>query len=186
MADLLEREPGLGAVACRLLNEDGSIQRVCRRFPTFGTLLAAHTSIQYRPAGRRLLDRLMMKEWGQDTDRLVDQPAAACLMIRREALERVGLFDEGLFLLYNDVDLCKRIRRAGYGIHYRASLVALHQGSASLKRFAPLRRTYIDNVIHYVRKHYGPWMGWAFAFLVAADAARLGRWDEALEALRHA
>ncbi|HVR85148.1 MAG TPA: glycosyltransferase family 2 protein, partial [Planctomycetota bacterium] len=92
MVQFLDRNPGYGAVACRLVYEDGRLQRSCRRFPTLFALLAAHSSLRFYGCGRRALDRWLMMDWTHDTSRDVDQPAAACLLIRGETLRRVGPF----------------------------------------------------------------------------------------------
>jgi hypothetical protein len=175
MAGFLQTHPAYGAVACQLVHEDGSLQRSCRRFPSFLTLLAVHTSVRYSKTGQRQLDRLYMRDWDHRTDRDVDQPAAACLLLRAEVPRRVGLFDANCFLLYNDVDLCKRVRAAGYRIAYESRLRTLHKESASLEKYPRLSEEGLRNVMHFVRKHYGPLAAWGFALAVAVDALRLGQ-----------
>lgn len=178
LAEFLETHPGYGGAACTLLNEDRTVQRSCRRFPSYLTLLALHTALRYRPFGRRLRSRLLMHDWDHRGDRDVDQPAAACFLVRRDVLERVGLFDEGCFLLYNDVDLCLRIRRAGYAIAYRSALETVHREGASLSRFATLREEERRNVTHYIRKQYGPLLAVLFRCALAGDALWRGAWRE--------
>jgi hypothetical protein len=119
------------------------------------------------------MDRWLMHDWPHDTSRDVDQPAAACLLVRGETLRRVGFFDTGFFLLYNDVDLCKRIRAAGYSIAYLSSLRAVHSEGASLRRYARLDDESVRNALHYAHKYYGPLAAAAFYMLVRGDAWRL-------------
>jgi hypothetical protein len=64
----------------------------------------------------------------------VDHAAGAAMLIRREVIERVGLFDERFFLYYEDVDYCLRVHRAGYTVQLVPELVFAHQGSASSSR----------------------------------------------------
>lgn len=183
LVNFLDAHPAYGAAACRLLNEDRSLQRSCRRFPTYGTLLAVHTALRFRPIGDRLRSRLLMHDWDHAGDRDVDQPMAACLMVRRDVLEEVGLFDEGCFLLYNDVDLCLKIRRGGYAIAYRSGLETVHKEGASLTKFAGLRDEERRNVTHYIRKQYGPFLAWFFSCVIAGDALWRGAWKESLRIL---
>lgn len=173
MVEFLDRNPGHGAVACRLVFEDGRLQRSCRRFPTWLALLAAHSSLRYRECGKRAMDRWVMRDWPHDASRDVDQPAAACLLVRGETLRRVGPFDTGFFLLYNDVDLCRRIRAARHRIAYLPSLSAVHSEGASLRRYGRLDAESFRNALHYANKYYGPLAAAAFFLLVRADAWRL-------------
>ena len=133
--------------------------------------------MRYRPRGKELLDRLHMEDWDHASDRDIDQPAAACFMMRTTVARRVGLFDEGCFLLYNDVDLCKRIRQRSIRIAFVSHLRVIHLGGASLNRFAGLGGERLRNVIRYVRKHYGPLSVWIFKLLLFVDALRLGQRD---------
>lgn len=89
----------------------------------------------------------------------VDQPAAACLMVARTALESIGGFDEDFRpAWFEDVDLCRRIRDRGGRIQYQPGARFLHQGGYSLKHLS--RQNFLEifhtNQIRYFRKHYGP------------------------------
>jgi len=88
----------------------------------------------------------------------VDQPAAACLMVSREALETVGGFDEEFRpAWFEDVDLCRRIRNHGGRIRYQPEARFLHHGGYSLAHLAP--QSFLEhfhrNQIRYFRKHHG-------------------------------
>ena len=89
----------------------------------------------------------------------VEQPAAACLMISRSALESIGGFDEYFYpAWFEDVDLCRRIRNQGGRIQYRPEAVFLHQGGYSLQRleYQNFLESFYSNQIRYFRKHHGP------------------------------
>ena len=90
--------------------------------------------------------------------RVVDQPAAACLMIRREALEEVGGFDESFApAWFEDVDLCKRIRNRGGKIVLHMGARFLHEGGFSVGRigYEAFVRIFRRNQIRYFVKHHG-------------------------------
>src|SRR5262249_54226828 len=137
------------------------------------TLLAAHSSLRFYGSGRRAMGRWLMEDWAHDSSRDVDQPAAACLLLRGETLRQVGPIDTGFFLLYNDVDLCWRIRAAGQRIAYLSQLGTVHREGGSLKRFARLDAESVRNAVHYAHKRYGPLAAAAFYVLVRGDAWRL-------------
>ncbi len=88
----------------------------------------------------------------------VDQPAAACLMVSKAALEIVGGFDEEFRpAWFEDVDLCRRIRNHGGRIRYQPAARFLHHGGYSLAHLAPQNflEYFHRNQIRYFRKHYG-------------------------------
>lgn len=98
----------------------------------------------------------------------VDQPAAACLMVCREALEVIDGFDEDFRpAWFEDVDLCRRIRNEGGRIRYQPEAQFLHHGGHSLEKLS--RQEFLEsfhrNQIRYFRKHHG-----------ARSAARVRRW----------
>ena len=56
------------------------------------------------------------------------------MLVRRDALEQLGGLDEGFFLYCEDMDLCRRLRDAGYDVRYEPAAVAIHEGGASAPR----------------------------------------------------
>jgi N-acetylglucosaminyl-diphospho-decaprenol L-rhamnosyltransferase len=88
----------------------------------------------------------------------VDQPAGACLMVSRHALEAVGGFDEAFYpAWFEDVDFCRRIRRQGGRIRYQPEACFLHFGGHSLGQMSrqDFLKSYHRNQIRYFRKHHG-------------------------------
>ncbi len=88
----------------------------------------------------------------------IDQPAAACLMIAREALEKIGGFDEAFQpAWFEDVDLCRRIWDQGGHIRYQPAARFLHQGGYSLQRMTSqdFLECFHKNQIRYFQKHHG-------------------------------
>jgi N-acetylglucosaminyl-diphospho-decaprenol L-rhamnosyltransferase len=88
----------------------------------------------------------------------VDQPAAACLMVTRTALESIGGFDEDFSpAWFEDVDLCRRIRNGGGRIQYHPGARFLHLGGYSLNHLSrqAFLETFHTNQIRYFKKHHG-------------------------------
>jgi GT2 family glycosyltransferase len=88
----------------------------------------------------------------------IDQPAAACLMLCREALEAIDGFDESFRpAWFEDVDLCRRIRNEGGRIRYQPKARFLHHGGYSVKNLPreDFLEFYHRNQIRYFRKHHG-------------------------------
>ncbi len=178
MLDFLAEHPEHGAVAPRLVHPDGSTQRTVQAFPGWWTPLFFATPFERWFPRSFELERYFMRAWDQEDSRDIDQPPAACLLLRREVLERVGLFDERLWLFYNDVDLSRRIRSDGWKTHYLAEARVVHHVGASTSKFTRFVPEWNKNRLVYYRKHHGRLAGlWVklcvgFAFLDFALRSR--------------
>ena len=128
LAEALIREPGIGIVAPSLLNEDGTFQISFGRFPSI---------INERRTRREAL-RLRTKGILPTRAPRPDWVTGAALMIRRDLFRKVGGFDEGYFMYFEDVDLCKRVRLDGSGILYREDLTLTHLGGKSYVKGSPV------------------------------------------------
>jgi len=155
LLDFLRTHPGYAAVAPRLVHRDGSTQRTVQEFPSLKTALFFSTPLERWFPDSRELRRYFMRDWDQESSRDVDQPPAAVLLLRRSVLEQVGLFDEELWLFYNDVDLAKRIHAAGWKTHYLAEATVLHHVGGSTSKFAAFVVTWQRDRLRYYRKHFG-------------------------------
>lgn len=138
LIDFLEKNPKAGIVAPQLLNSDGSIQRSCRQFPTFtGMLFELIGLSKLFPSGSTYgaqFRAYKMLDWDHDDTREVDQPEGACLLLRREVIEEVGLLDEGFFMLFEEVDWCYRIKGTGWQIWFTTDAQVMHHYGQSIKQ----------------------------------------------------
>ena len=75
-----------------------------------------------------------MLDWEHDDEREVDQPEGACLMLKKEVIDQVGLLDEGYFMLFEEVDWCYRIKQAGWQIWFTPQAKVLHHYGQSIKQ----------------------------------------------------
>lgn len=156
MLDFLDRSPAVGAVSCRLLNPDGTPQRSCRRFPTLMDGILTYLSLDGLASGYN------MKGFDFYKTMEVEQPAATCLMLRREAPGKGELFDERFSILYNDVELCRRIWNRGWKIVYLADAEIIHHGSRSTSQAPPaLRLEMYRNILLYYAESIGWYARWA-------------------------
>jgi GT2 family glycosyltransferase len=137
---------------------DGTLQRNCARARTYRQFLLEYTAIGLLCPGvrKRTLDRYWYADWNRESDRDVDVVPGSCLMVRREAIDRVGGFDERLLLYFSDDDWCVRIAKAGYRVAYATVGQALHTEGASAGQAPRLaRRMYFNDMVRYVAKHFG-------------------------------
>jgi N-acetylglucosaminyl-diphospho-decaprenol L-rhamnosyltransferase len=144
-----------GVAGPRLLESDGDLQRSRRRFPTVGGTLVRRTPL------RALLRDI---EAAQPGHFLGDEPDApvqcdwmlgACLLLRREMLDEIGLFDESFPMYGEDIELQYRARRAGWERWYLPAAVATHDYQRVVDRTFLSRRTWwhVRGMAQYVRRH---------------------------------
>jgi GT2 family glycosyltransferase len=125
----IETRPAVGAVGPQLVGLDGQIQLSCRAFPNLLAVLLRGTKLETVLPKTPSLRKYLMTDWDHGQARAVDWLLGACILLRRDALESVGLFDDGFFLYYEDIDWCYRAWAAGWQIHYvpRARVVHHYQ-----------------------------------------------------------
>ncbi|MAG55610.1 MAG: glycosyl transferase [Planctomycetes bacterium] len=154
LAEFLDANQDVGAVAPPLLDDDGTYQRACMRFPTLLTAIWWDTPLQSWWANSTELRRYQMKDWDHRGTREIDQPPGTCFMVPRTVIDEVGFMDERLWLFFNDVDWALRIRRAGYRIWYVETPGVFHRQSSSCSRYADFASEWHKNRIHFYKKHY--------------------------------
>ena len=170
LARFLEANPRAGAVGPMLIDSDGSLHVSTIQAPSllgeFVRMFHLGDAFASRPSsGER--DPLRARE--------VDVLEGACLMLRRSALDEVGLLDEDYFMYSEEVDLCQKLRKAGWTIHWVPEAKVIHHGGQSsqqvpMESFLHLYR----GKITYFRKQHGVVAAIAYkAILTAASLARL-------------
>ena len=155
LADALERNPKAGLAGPRTLNSDGTLQA------SFGLPLTLVGEWRQRRLMRGLRskspDALRRLEEAWRDEREPAWISGSCLLARRTALEEVGLFDEGFFLYEEDVDLCLRLRRAGWQILRVSEAEVIHHLGRSMRQVPGLASLeYQRSHLRYYRKHNGP------------------------------
>jgi GT2 family glycosyltransferase len=139
-----------GAVGCRLLNPDGTVQNSCKKFPTLKNAFFTYLSLDSLNANYD------MKEFSYDKTVEVDQIATTFLMIRKKLLEQIGYFNDSYKMLYNDVDLCKRIKLAGAKIYFLHTASLVHHGSHSTRKAGfKLRKAMYGDIYRYYKNNFG-------------------------------
>jgi GT2 family glycosyltransferase len=107
--EFLDTDDRVGAMGCRVLNADGSIQPSCGRFPSLLNLLIL-TSGLWKLGLPGFLDRYQLRNWAHDEVRDVDTLSGCYIMLRREAVEEIGLLDESFYFFGEETDWCRRLR----------------------------------------------------------------------------
>ncbi len=196
LGDVLEAadaHPEAGIVAPKLLNPDGTLQHSCRRFPTPAAALFRHTVLGRLFPNNRWAAEYVMTDWLHDEVREVDWVSGACMLVRRELCEEIGLLDEGFFWGCEDVDYCLRAHRAGWKVVYTPRPAIVHRIGASSDQRPD--RTVIDfhrSMLRLYRKHFARtwlhaavmWVAvWLRAGLLIGSRHARVAWERLLRAL---
>ena len=121
--------PGAGAIGPIVRDPEGSIYPSARKVPTVAQAVGHSFLGPFldNPFSRAYT----MADWDRRTERTVDWVSASCVLLRRSALEEIGLFDERYFMYVEDVDLCTRLRQGGWVVVFSPELEVLHIGGVS-------------------------------------------------------
>ena len=122
----LDGDPGLAVVGPRVNNPDGSLYPSARRFPDL-VAAAGHGFLGLVSPRNRFTRRYRMTDWDHGERRDVDWVAGTAMLVRRSAFDQVGGFDERYFMYVEDVDLCWRLRAAGWRVGYEPEAVVVHE-----------------------------------------------------------
>jgi GT2 family glycosyltransferase len=159
LVDFLEENPKVGNVGPRVFNPDMTQQSTCRRFPTLWNNFCMATRLESIFKGRRFFAGEHMFYFSHDRTLSVDVIVGCFSMIRREALNEVGLLDEGLFMYGDDVDWCRRARNAGWDMVFYPGARAIHDRGKTTASY-PVRFAVAQqrSVLRYWKKHH-TWFG---------------------------
>jgi GT2 family glycosyltransferase len=176
MVSALRSKAGIGAVGCRLLNHDSTLQMSCvQPFPTLANQFFGIECL------RRRWPRLPL--WGmralfpEDRNSLsaVDVVSGACLMMKREAYEQVGGFSTDYFMYGEEFDLCYKLRSAGWSVCHVPHAQVIHFGGQSTKKkehgFADIVMR--ESVFKFLRKFHGK--GYALLYRVTLLLSAVAR-----------
>ena len=197
MLKFLEARPAAGVVGCRLVGEDGRTQPSASGLPGLRMQVAsflglrrliparASVAVARAPLIRGLLDALsggyFTPAATTSTPQRVEFLSGACMMMRRETWESIGLLDESIFLYLEDADWCRRARDAGWELFYIPSVRIVHFGGRSFAarsagRTHHISRERVRSLFYYFRKYEPPWKIAVLKLVVVVSIlVRLGR-----------
>ncbi|MBI5621659.1 glycosyltransferase family 2 protein [Candidatus Falkowbacteria bacterium] len=169
----MRAHPRVGVAGCHLVNPDGSHQYSVRRLPKLFDQIIVLTKMHNFFPG--LLKQHLQFDFDFSREQSVEQVMGACLMIRREVIQQVGLLDKNIWSWFEDVDYCQRVRAAGWDIGYTSKATVMHLKSHSFAKHLalPKQRMLNKSMLYYFRKHHG-WGSvivlWPFTLLSLALA----------------
>ncbi len=149
-----EADPSIGAVAPRILHEDGRLDFSLRRYPRVRSTFAQALFLHRLFPRSTWVDELIRDESAYLEPSSPEWVSGACILVRRTALEQLDGLDEGFFMYCEDIDLCRRLQTAGWALRYEPDAVVTHEGGASAPR-ASLLPVLAASRLRYAAKHRG-------------------------------
>lgn len=148
LVEFLDAHPEAGAVAGKLLNPDGSFQSGYAPFSTLleEFLIATHIG--------ELLWSGYPSHGDSNEIKATGWLSSACLLVRRSALDKIGLLDESYFIYGDEADLQYRLNKAGWKVYFLPSSTIIHFGGRSMDRWKRRKMVYRGKMLFY-KKNYG-------------------------------
>jgi GT2 family glycosyltransferase len=156
LADFLLVRPDAGAVGPRVQRPDGSLDHAARRgFPSPASSFFYFTGLGRAFPESARFNRYTMGHLPPTETHEIDAGTAACLMVRRAAIDRVGFFDPDYFMYGEDLDLCYRLRSGGWKIFYLPTARAVHvKGQATKQETSRMLWEFHRAMWTFHHKHY--------------------------------
>jgi len=174
LIDFLEGNPEVAVAGPKLLHPDGQIQHSAFAFPTLPMAFLDFFPIHHRLINSPFNGRYPRRLYEGGEPFPIDHPLGACLMARREAIEQVGLLDEGFFIYCEEIDWCMRAKKAGWQIYCVPQAEVVHYVAQSTQqaRDEMFVQLWKSRYLLFA-KHYSRFYQWAVRRIV-----RLGLWRE--------
>lgn len=133
ITDFMNANPNVGILGPGILDPDGSMQGSARSFPRFHSLFFGRRSFLTKifPNSRLACANILTNMAGESSPIDADWISGACMVIRREALEKVGMMDDRFFMYWEDVDWCKRMWDMGWKVMYWPAVKIMHHVGGS-------------------------------------------------------
>lgn len=154
----LEADPGVGVLGAKLVLGNGGLDLACRRsFPTPKNALYHFLRLPRLFPRHPIFGAYNLTYLDPDDEYDVDSVAGAFLLVRRDVLDQVGLLDETYWMYGEDLDLCWRVRRAGWRTRYLPRVRVLHlKGQSSKARSLRCTYEFFRAMYVFYWKHYAP------------------------------
>lgn len=139
----MDTHPEVGICGPKVLNRDGSLQKACRRgvsrpWATFSYFIGLSSLFPHS----KLFGGYLLNYLDEDSIHVVDGVSGSCMLVRRQVVEHVGLFDERFFAYQEDADYCFQVNKAGWKVVYLPTAQIIHFGGQGGSRVQPYRSIY--------------------------------------------
>ena len=164
-----DQHPEAAAIGCRVLNPDRTLQESCFRFYSTLNMLLDVSWLSRAFPRNKLFGRKIYGGWNYDTVREVDVIVGCFSLVRRAAIEQVGVMDERFFVYGDDIDWCYRFVKAGWKVLFTPAGQIIHYGGQTTKREAGRFSLQLHGaVLINVKTHYN-WFTFTMCRLLTAS-----------------
>jgi N-acetylglucosaminyl-diphospho-decaprenol L-rhamnosyltransferase len=170
--------PRAGAIGVLTRTEDGSIYASARKVPSYAEA-TGHALVSPFAPDNPWSRAYTMAGWDRATERRVDWVSGSSVLLRRETLNQVGLFDESYFMYVEDLDLCTRMRAAGWEVWFSPEMEVVHEVGSVTRGKRRMTMEHSKSMYRYFVKHRSPGAQAALrpaAWLVLMARAELVSW----------
>lgn len=163
-----DAHPEAAVVGCRVLNFDSTLQDSCFMFPSALNIVLSTTYLYKLFPGSRFFGRERMTWWDKDEPREVDVISGCFMLVRREAIEQVGVMDESFFMYAEETDWCYRFKHAGWSNLYTPAAQIVHLGGQSTAKVSAAMTVQLRlSILRFIGKHRSPATYWICSLLVS-------------------
>jgi len=156
----MDRAPEVGLISPKILNEDGSIQYLNKRLPTVFDLFARRflpSFLQKLHFIKERMDYYVMMDKGYDSIQEVPYITGCFMLFRKSVLEKVGGFDENIFMYLEEADITRRVNNAGYKSIYYPYASITHKWARGSHNSVRLTYITIKSAFYYFNKWGWRW-----------------------------
>jgi len=156
----MDKNPDCWCAGTKTLNDRGELEYNARTFYTLPIILFRRTFLERFLPSNRFTRRHLMTDWDHNTSSEVDWVAGASYVMRREAIDKIGPFDEGYFFGFEDMDWCYRVHAAGKKVFYIHDAIIVHSAQRSSRKifskkaFSHLLSTFRFYYRNHLKKSY--------------------------------
>lgn len=160
MISFMDAHPNCGILGPKLLNPDLTLQRSCRKFPgLLDQLFIQFKFYNFFPEKIKWVREYYMLDFDHLKIREVDQVMGSAMLIRKEVFDKIGLFDEKFWSVFEEVDFCKKAKEAGFKIYFYPFCQIIHHKEQSFQQLDGLKKqiNFNHSLYHYFKKHRPFW-----------------------------
>jgi GT2 family glycosyltransferase len=174
-----DSSPKAGIIGCRVLDKEKISQPSCFLFPSVLNLFLATTYLYKLCPKSKFFGREHMTWWNRDDVREVDVVTGCFMLVRREAIEQVGLLDERFFMYAEETDWCYRFKQAGWQIMFTPNAEIIHLHGASSRQVKPkMISQWRKSMLFFFEKHRDPLTyGLVWILIALFFATRVPYWS---------
>ncbi len=149
--------PEAAVVGCRVLNPDRTLQPTCFMFPSILNMLLSSTYLYKLFPKSKFFGRERMTWWDRSDVREVDVVTGCFMLVRQDAIKKVGSMDEQFFIYGEETDWCYRFKQANWKILFAPGAEIIHLGGQSAKKRATTMVVQLrKSILQFMKKHRGP------------------------------